>query len=363
MRAPVNTDRPVPSVEMLDADPGWPDWADPAAAASLRDAVRANTIGHAYLLAGQKGVGKRQLARAFAQALCCTNPDPADPSQPCGECRACRNVRRGTHPDVELFDLYGQTALGEKSARVAALSIDSIRRLRASAALLPLESSRRILIVDDAETLQEPAQQALLKMLEEPPRTVTILLLADEPEALLETVRSRCRTVMVRCVSDAAISNALTMRGVKDATAHEIARLSRGAPAWALSAAADRKLLEARRRERESAVSWVESAPYERLAAAYKLGDQFSSRRGEVIATVQAAVQYLRDAMIRAASGGEPGPADEAAVAVDGVSALALSSAVAASLQCLADLDANVRPKLALEAMVLAWPSLRLKQP
>ena len=139
------------------------------------------------------------------------------------------------------------------------LTIDTVRRLRSSGAMFPLESDRRILIVDDAETLLEPAQQALLKTLEEPPKSVTLMLLADEPEALLETVRSRCQEVPLRPIPQAAVAQALLRRGVADTLATEVATLSRGCAGWALAAVADKKLLQARRDERASAARWIAS--------------------------------------------------------------------------------------------------------
>ena len=343
------------------ASSGWPDWADPLASRRLRNIIGERRIGHAYLLSGPRGVGKAQLAIAFAQALCCTNVDADDRSQPCGACRACRNVQRGAHPDVERFDIAAQNALAENPTPRATLSIDTVRRLRSSAALLPLEASRRILIVDDAESLLEPAQQALLKTLEEPPPAVTLLLLADEPETLLETVRSRCQEVSVRPVAEPLVIAALSDRGVEPDLAHEIARLSRGCPGWALTAAGDRATLQGRRQEWSDATAWVGAAPYERLVTAYRLGEQFSKRRSDVLGVVQAAVQLLRDRMI-AAAGRQSTDAAAGAPAPDARAAFQLGVAVAASLKCLGDLEANVRPRLALEAMVLQWPNLDHQQ-
>src|SRR3712207_6523815 len=98
-------------------DGGWPDWVDPVAIKPLQEAIRGETIGHAYLLSGPEGVGKSAIARAFAQALCCTNAERLDRAVACGVCRACRNVQRGAHPDVETFDLETQAVLSEKPAR------------------------------------------------------------------------------------------------------------------------------------------------------------------------------------------------------------------------------------------------------
>ena len=339
------------------ADPGWPDWIDGAASGRLREAIRSGRVGHAYLLSGPQGVGKAAAARAFAQALCCTTQDRQDRSAPCGQCRACRNVLRGAHPDVETFSLDTQAMLADKPGRGSTLTIETVRRLRSSGALFPLESDRRILIIDDAETLLEPAQQALLKTLEEPPQAVTLMLLADEPEALLETIRSRCQEVALRPIPQSAVAQALQSRGVADSLAMEVATLSRGCAAWALSAVADKKLLQARRDERASAAQWMASPPYEKLLTAFTLGDQFGKRRAEVIGVVQAAIQLLRDEMIAAAQG--TGEAEENERRSSGrTPASKFSRAISATLHCLSDLNSNVRPRLALEAMVLAWPNL-----
>jgi len=78
---------------------GWPEWVDAAAARQLRETVRDGRVGHAYLISGPRGVGKAELARAFAQAICCPQRDARDPSQPCGHCRACRAIaQRNSNP-------------------------------------------------------------------------------------------------------------------------------------------------------------------------------------------------------------------------------------------------------------------------
>ena len=338
-------------------DAGWPDWVDPTAIERLQETIRGDRIGHAYLLSGPTWVGKAAAARAFAQALCCTDVERSDRAVPCGVCRACRNVQRGAHPDVETFSLDSQAMLAEKPGRASTLTIETVRRLRSSGALFPLESDRRILIVDDAETLLEPAQQALLKTLEEPPRGVTLMLLADEPEALLETVRSRCQEIPLRPISQAAVTETLLRRGVAEMLATEVATLSRGCAGWALAAVAGKRVLEARREERASAARWIASPRYEQLVTAFTLGEQFGKRRAEVIGVVQAAIQLLRDEMIakaQAASGAH-GIRDEPSNTEQ--STLSFSRAIGAALQCLSDLDSNVRPRLALEAMVVAWPN------
>ncbi|MFN8676095.1 MAG: AAA family ATPase [Thermomicrobiales bacterium] len=350
------TTRSGPEPRAPEQESGWPAWSDPIAAARLREIAAGGQIGQCYLLSGPKGVGKSALARAFAQALMCERPASADLAEPCGVCRSCRNVLRNTHPDIELFDLRAQATLLEgKAGKGTTLTIELVRQLRAAAALLPVEASRRLVIVDDAETLLEPAQQALLKTLEEPPLTVTMLLLCDEPEALLATVRSRCQEIAVRPQPQSAITEALVARGAPAEQAQEIALLSRGSVAWAVAAVSDSALLAARRDARAAAAAWLAGSPYERLATAYRLGDQFTKRREDVIATVQMVVQLLREELLRVA-GASALRQDEDRQVSEGTLA-ALARALSSTLQCLSDLDANVRPRLAMEAMVLAWPS------
>ena len=348
--------RNIPAPRVPEQESGWPAWCDPIAAERLRDIVAGGHIGQCYLLSGPQGVGKSALALAFAQALMCEQPNADDPAMPCGVCRSCRNVLKHVHPDIEMFDLHAQAALLEsKAGKGTTLTIEMVRQMRAAAALLPLEANRRLVIVDDAETLLEPAQQALLKTLEEPPLTVTILLLCDEPEALLATVRSRCQEISVRPQPVSAITGALMARGVAVDQATEIAVLSRGSAAWAVAAVNDSTLLTTRREARAAAAAWLAGSPYERLATAYRLGDQFTKRRDDVVATVQMVVQLLREELLRVAGASALRQGDDR-IASEGTLAT-LARALSSTLQCLTDFDANVRPRLAMEAMVLAWPS------
>jgi hypothetical protein len=153
------------------------------------------------------------------------------------------------------------------------------------------------------------------------------------------------------------VTETLQRRGVADTVAMEVAMLSRGCAGWALAAVADKKLLDARREERASAARWIASPRYERLVTAFTLGEQFGKRRSMVIGVVQAAIQLLRDEMIAVAQTADRTSENEPRSSGAAESALSFSRAINAALQCLSDLDSNVRPRLALEAMVVAWPN------
>lgn len=329
---------------------------------SLRRAVARDRVSHAYLLAGPEGVGKSTLALAFAQALCCQAPDRPDPTIPCGECLSCRKIGRGTHPDVQLLDLATQRAMNEKRAgQNTSLTIDSIRQLTVDAALRPMEAPRRIIVIDDAETMQGVAQEALLKTLEEPPPAVLLMLLADDAGTLLPTIQSRCQIINLRPVPASTIAAALTEAGAEPAVAREVAVLAAGRPGWAQRALADERLITGQREAAERALSWIESDKYNRLVQAVRLGDSYQKRRADVLDDVESLLTIWRDLMLLRVdlrdlvvqqSSVERLQSLAGAWSVD-----AITRATRSVQRCLADLEANVRPRLALEAMVLQWPT------
>lgn len=188
---------------------------------------------HAVLLAGPPSVGKTTLALDLASALLCRAEDPAD--RPCGECRGCRRVASGNHPDLHRLAPEGP---GAQIKIGASENPDpgTIRWLISELALLPMEGGARVAILEHAERLNEAAQQALLKTLEEPPAGVTIVLCADDEERLLPTVRSRCARVRLGPVPGRDIEGILGDLELTDApTAARLARLADGRPGLAVT--------------------------------------------------------------------------------------------------------------------------------
>ena len=143
---------------------------------------------HAYIISGPDGSGKTLTSRLLSSALVCTEEAGL---RPCGRCLACRKVDHGTHPDVRVIEMEGKESF----------LVGQSRELRADASRLPNEGRHKVYILPDAEYMNEAASNALLKILEEPPEYTVIVLIAENPARLPETVRSRCVELRLRPVT------------------------------------------------------------------------------------------------------------------------------------------------------------------
>ena len=188
---------------------------------------------HSVLFVGPGSVGKTTLALDLAAGLLCNDPDPA--ARPCRNCRGCRQVASGNHPDLHRLAPEGpggQIRIG----KVGDPEPGTVRHIIGELSLLPVEGGARVVIVEGAHRLNDDAQNAFLKMLEEPPAGVTIILCADDEECLLPTVRSRCVRIRLGAVAGREIEHWLGELGVADAPrAARLARLAEGRPGLALA--------------------------------------------------------------------------------------------------------------------------------
>jgi DNA polymerase-3 subunit delta' len=240
----------------------------PAAITAIAGMI-AGQVPHALLVAGPAGVGKTTLATDLAAGLMCDDPDPA--ARPCRACRGCRLVDGGSHADVHRLVPAGagdQIRIGDRRDPEPG----TIRRLISELSLLPVEGGARVAIVERAERLNDEAQSALLKTLEEPPPGVTIVLCVEREDQLLPTVRSRCVRLRLGQVGTRDIEAILGDQGVADAAvASQLARLAAGRPgmarAWALSPEA----VTARSEIVRSILDLLDASPARRLAAIREL--------------------------------------------------------------------------------------------
>ncbi|MBX5482581.1 MAG: DNA polymerase III subunit delta' [Myxococcaceae bacterium] len=165
---------------------------------ALKAALRSGAIHHAWLFAGPEGVGKELAAIGFAQALTCQER----PGEGCGSCASCGRIARRNHPDVQWVmpqeeqiarGLAGRSDFANTPSRD--IRVEQIRTLQERLALRPLEAERKVAIVASAHRMNDPAQNAFLKTLEEPPAGTVLVLIASAPDRLLPTIRSRCLRV------------------------------------------------------------------------------------------------------------------------------------------------------------------------
>ena len=169
---------------------------------NLRVSVRSGSVSHCYLITGPQGAGKRTLAQLLAAAMLCQSED-----KPCLKCSACRKVLAGSHPDVITVD----------DPEKKTVSVDLVRQARADIYVRPNEGSRKIYTVPRAMDMSGEAQNALLKVMEEPPEYGVFMLLADNAEKLLPTVRSRCVELRLEGLPREVLKSALE-RQFPDAT-------------------------------------------------------------------------------------------------------------------------------------------------
>jgi DNA polymerase-3 subunit delta' len=176
---------------------------------ALHTAIERGRLPHALLFTGPEGVGKATTALLLAQAVNCA---AAGPSDACGECPSCSRIARGIHPDVLWV------APDPKIIRIGQITprpgspLPPLRTVTQFLGYTPYEGNRRVVVIDGAHAMQAPAQNALLKTLEEPPASALLILVTHAPGVLLPTVLSRCQSLRFARVGQDAVRQYLEER-------------------------------------------------------------------------------------------------------------------------------------------------------
>ena len=182
----------------------------------FQKAIGLHKVSHAYILAGEAGMGRKSLAHAFALTLLCEKGG----SQPCMNCHACKQVLSGNHPDL----------IHVTHEKPGSIGVDDIReQINDTIMIRPYSSYYKVYIVDDAEKMTIQAQNALLKTIEEPPSYAVIILLTINEDLFLPTILSRCVQLKLKPLKDSVIQAYLkeTM-GIPEREAQLYAAFARG---------------------------------------------------------------------------------------------------------------------------------------
>lgn len=146
----------------------------------LLKTIQTNSVLHSYLFVGIDGIGKSMFAKEFAKAILCNNEN----EKPCHQCKSCNSFTNENHPDYLFIEPDGNS-----------IKIEQIRYLIQKISEKPIESSKKVYIINNADSMTVEAQNSLLKTLEEPPEYVCLILIASNESKLLNTIKSRCTKI------------------------------------------------------------------------------------------------------------------------------------------------------------------------
>ena len=311
----------------------------------LRQHVAQDAARHAYLFAGAPGVGRRTLALRFAQALNCTQP--LEPGVPCGTCRDCKQIQTMQHPDLTIV---------QADSEGGTLKVDQVREARRSLTLKPYQSRFRVALFLRFQEANDNASNALLKTLEEAPAYAVLILTADQAEGLLPTIASRCEVLRLRPLPLEGVEAFLKQHGADDQQSRLIAHVSGGRPGYALRLLQNPSALASREEKLNDLQALLSDTRAERFAYAEKLAKDKDGLRGVLLLWLS----YWRDVLLCA--GAMPAMlanidrAQEIEALAGRLQLAAARRVVFALEKSLAQLDANVNPRLLAEVLLLDWP-------
>lgn len=379
----------TPGLEASPAD--WGVVGHERAVDLLGRAIAHGRVGHAYLISGPLGVGKRTLAVAFAQALNCERsgptagavpprsgrgggpaeanlaprPSPVAPrpsfAAPCGACRHCRLIAAGNHPEVRVVGVQ----VPHRVIRVA-----DVESIQADAALRAADVYRKVYVLEQAELLHPDAANRLLKTIEEPPPSVVMVLTTVDPEATLETIVSRCQHLRLRPLQRDRLARYLAGEGVgrgRIATpglpaerAELIAALAEGCVGRALTLAADERALERRGQLLDELASLLAGDRLARLQYARTLGDRWTRDQESVREVLATWLRWWRDVLLVQGGAGQRIVNLDRRREIERLAAALTPEeagrAVASARDILQMLDQNVNARLALDVAALDLP-------
>lgn len=178
----------------------------PMATQILTNSIEKGRISHAYLLQGERGTGKEQIALVMAKSLFCENRQGAEP---CNTCTNCKRITSGNHPDVHWIEPEGLS-----------ISKEQVQHLQKEFSYSGMESNQKVYVVKHADRMTVNAANSLLKFLEEPSKQTTAMMLTENSGAILATIRSRCQVIDLKPLNPIQFRKQLVTEGMRgqDAT-------------------------------------------------------------------------------------------------------------------------------------------------
>ena len=324
---------------------------------TFESAMNYGRLHHAYFITGPAHVGKFRLAMQVAQAVNCFSAG----DEPCGNCDACVRIDAGIHADVRVMRVDPEATDGPKTT----IGIDTVRDLIASAHLRPYEGRSRVFIFDGADAMTNDAANALLKILEEPPPNVHLLLLAPSEDAVLPTIRSRCLHVELHPLPKDQVAQILVAdHGMSAEQADVVARLSRGCLGWAIEAASDSALLAGVHLGLERIAEVIEEGIVDRFRYADQLARRFQRDRATGREELYLWLRWLRDVLLVQQGQSEALTNVSWQQTIQRHAAALTPTETVLWLHLIMDtidmLGRNANPRLALEVMMLEAPSVRI---
>ena len=189
---------------------------------NLKRMVLTDSMPHAMLFSGMDGIGKFLTGMVLAEALLCEKNDG-----PCGECQSCKAIAGGVHPDLFVLEPEGKT--------IQMIKIEQIRQMQAEISLAPYLSDKRVVLINDADKINETAANGFLKTLEEPVGEIFFILITGNERKILPTILSRCMKVYFSSLSNDDVKQILQAKGIEKDTAQSVARLAGGSVKQALT--------------------------------------------------------------------------------------------------------------------------------
>lgn len=344
-----------------------------------RQAAERGQLGRTLLVHGPAGAGKDAFVDDLLALLFCADPEPA--SRPCNRCRGCRDGRARTHPDL----VVGSPELWREARSSGESIVAAARRWLLAAAGAPMVADRRVVLINGADRANEQTQNALLKVLEEPTDRHTFVLVADERQRVLPTIRSRSRPLHIGPVPRAdLVAHLMDRMRLPADLADVLAQLSGGLVGTAVGFVEHPARLEWRRGVEKELLALLERGRAERFAAVRDLLDEAtrvaspapsetpdeadgegprtpaSAQREAAILVVDAWLSVTRDLLVASVGRAELAPSRELGPELErlaggtGPGPLREMSGLLERIH--EALRQNAAPRLALEAAMLRWP-------